>query len=83
MSNRHRRTPERRDPLTVPTCAACGKAQHATKADAKRFGKQHHPRGDVRPYRCQYGGPGWHLGHLPDPVIAGRQPRSYAQQARR
>ena len=67
-------------PLTV---CPCGKAAHRSRKAAKRFARQHHPAGDVRAYDCPHYPGTWHLGHLPAPVVAGRVPRAYAQQARR
>lgn len=63
------------------TCPECGKRSYDTRADAKRVNKLLHDRMNV--YPCALGGAGFHLGHLPRPVIQGLEPRDEVVQQSR
>jgi hypothetical protein len=69
-----------REHLRWITCPECGKRAYETKAIAKRTAKFMGDR--MAAYRCQFGGPGWHIGHLPKQVVQGDVPRSEIRQER-
>lgn len=71
--------PSRIEVATVTACP-CGKAIHRSRSAARRFARQHHPAGDVRPYICPHNPDAWHLGHLPPAVIAGDLERAEVRQ---
>lgn len=61
----------------MSSCPDCGKRLYASKQAAKRIVRVV-DRG-LRPYRCP-SGLGWHCGHLPARVVAGRVTRREVYQ---
>lgn len=57
------------------TCGLCGKRVFASRKEAKQFAKKNMPSDPPRPYRCDGRHEYWHLGHLPDAVLAGDRSR--------
>lgn len=78
--------------VTWSTCRYCGKRGYPTRRQARRAAQAHAGGGVLNEYECPQVPDGfdrvWHLGHLPDPVAAGRwarrtlgTPRARVEQA--
>lgn len=64
-------TPEVRR-LPTASCPMCGKVRYLSRKQARDAARRLRGSGHLNAYRC---GEFWHLGHLPDPVRAGRWSR--------